>query len=192
MKRYRQFWETPKPRLASYSRTPLILSYNGVYRPGTADHIFKSNIRRLRIYRHKRETLEGAFSLLNTELRVGRISDTRGNQFKGISLYGGLHGPLVAADRAIVLNDLHAKHFVDFLDRIRQKQLPTEFSVAMNRFETLRWYVSKFLPGWHDGGGLGGNVGIKSLLGFSMIPTTITIDAAGKLRDCIADFYGVL
>lgn len=145
----------------------------------------------MRFYRHKRETLEGAFSLLNTELRVGTISDTRGKQFRGISLYGGLHGPLLGADRAIVLDDLHAKHLVDFLDRIRQKQLPAEFSAAMNRFETLRWNISKYVPDWHDGGGLGGSVGIESLLGVSMIPTTITVDAAKELRACIADFYGL-
>lgn len=143
----------------------------------------------MRIYRHKRETLEGSFSLLNTELRVGQISDTRGNQFKGISLYGGLHGPLMGADRAVVLDDLHARQLLDFLDRSQRQQLPTHFSVRMNRFETLRWGISKFLPHWHDGGGLSGSIGIKTLLGMSMIPATITIDAAKALRACLADFY---
>lgn len=165
--------------------------YNVPYRPCVAGPIDKFNIRPLRFYKHKRETLEGAFSLLNTELRVGEISDTRGNQFKGISLYGGLHGPLLGADRAIVLDDVHARHLVDFLDRARRKQLPSEFSVSMNRFETLTWNVSKFLHDWHDGGGLSGTVSIRSLLAAGMIPTTITLDAARELRACIADFYGV-
>jgi hypothetical protein len=182
--------ESAAIRPAESLATP-ILSYNDAQWPSAFGHRHKLKIRRMRFYRHRRETLEGAFSLLNTELRVGEISDTKGNQFKGISLYGGLHGHLVGADRAIVLDDLHAKHLVDFLDRIRQKQLPTEFSVAMNRFETLSWNVSKFLPDWHDGGGLGGGIGIKTLLGMSMIPATITIDAAKALRACLADFYGV-
>lgn len=165
--------------------------YNEPCRPSVAGLIDKPNIRLLRVYRHKRETLEGAFSLLNTELRVGNISDTKGNHFKGISLYGGLHGPLLGADRAIVLDDVHARNLVDFLDRAQRKQLPTEFSVSMNRFETLKWNVSKFLPNWHDGGGLSGTVSISSLLAASRIPATITLDAAEKLRACIANFYGV-
>lgn len=129
--------------------------------------------------------------MANTELRVGKISDTKGNQFKGVSLYGGLHGPLIGADRAIVLNDHHAKNLLEFLDRSQRKQLPTHFSVSMNLFETFRWNISKFLPEWHDGGGLSGYVSIKSLLGVSLVPATITLDAARKLRVCIADFYGV-
>jgi hypothetical protein len=145
----------------------------------------------MRFYRHKRETLEGSFSLTHTELRVGEISDAKGNQFKGISLYGGLHGPLVGADRAIVLDDRHARDLLDFLDRIQQQEIPAHFSVSMNWFETFRWDVSKFLPDWHDGGGLSGRLGIRAVLGVSMVPAVITRNTADKLRHCIADFYGV-
>lgn len=145
----------------------------------------------LRFYKHKRETLEGSFSLGNTELRVGKISDTKGNEFKGISLYGGLHGPLVGADRAVVLDQSHAKNLLGFLDRIQRKEIPDRFSVSMNWFETLSWDVARFLPDWHDGGGLSGRVSIRSMLGASIVPTVITIDAAQKLRICIAEFYAI-
>lgn len=145
----------------------------------------------MRVYKYKRETLEGSFSLANTELRVGKISDTKGNQFKGISLYGGLHGPLVGADRAVVLDDRHARKLLNFLDHIQGKEIPEQFSVSVNCFETLNWHVSKFLPDWHDGGGLSGRVSISSMLGARIVPTVITTEAAQRLSVCISDFYGI-
>ena len=144
----------------------------------------------LRVYKHKRDTLEGAFSLANTELRVGRISDTRGRQYRGISLYGGLHGYFIGADRAIVLDDEAAQRLLAFLASIQHKALPASFSVRMNLFETFSWDVGNFLPDWHDGGGLSGNISIRSLLGAGLVPATITMDAAQRLEACIRDFYG--
>ena len=145
----------------------------------------------MRIFKYKRDTLEGSFSLDNIELRVGKISDTEGNQFKGISLYGGLHGPLVWADRAVVLDDRQASGLLGFLDRIQRRDFPEQFTVSMNWFETLDWRVSKFLPDWHDGGGLSGSVSIRFMLGARIVPTVITTDAAHRLRSCISDFYGI-
>ena len=145
----------------------------------------------LRVYKHKRETLEGSFSLANTELRVGRISDTRGRQYKGISLYGGLHGYLIGADRAIVLDEAAVEGLLEFLLRLQRKDLPASFSVRMNRFETFSWDVGKFLPNWHDGGGLSGNISIRSLLGASLVGATITMEATQRLEACIRDFYGM-
>lgn len=145
----------------------------------------------MRVYRYKRETLEGSFSLTNTELRVGQISDTKGNQYKGISLYGGLHGSWIGADRAIVLDLAQAKELLEFLDHIRRRDFPASFSVKMNRFETLTWTASKFLAHWHDGGGLSGNIGIRSLLGVRLIPASITMEAAQGLAACIVEYYGI-
>lgn len=145
----------------------------------------------MRFYKLKRETLQGAFSLSNTELRVGNISDTKGDVFKGTSLYGGLHGPLVATDRAVVLSDLDAKVFVSFLERLQNREIPTYFSVSVYRLETFRWGVAEFLSKWHDGGGYSGQPSVRYFAGIRHIPATITADAAKNLRECIADFYNI-
>ena len=145
----------------------------------------------LRFYQHRRESTRGAFSISNAEIRVAEISDAKGNRHRGISIYGGLQGPFVAPERAIVLGEHDAKVMLSFLDRITRKEIPTFFSVSMNRVETFNWQVSTYLPQWHDGGGLRGTIGIKQFLGIRLVPATITVDAAHGLRSCIQDFYGI-
>lgn len=74
---------------------------------------------------------------------------------------------------------------------MQRKEFPAHFSVRMNLFESFRWDVSNFQPDWHDGGGIRGRLGIKTFLGLSMVPATVTLDAAAGLRACIAKFYGI-
>lgn len=133
----------------------------------------------------------GTFSLNNTQLYVGSVSDDGGSVHKALSLLSGeyTHGNVSYTTVHFFETD-DAVRLLGFLDQALAHDLPaifrfpaaaTGFMLSDGQFE---WAIDKFVPNWHGGGGLKGSLGGEG-------GQIITMKSAGRLRECIAEFFGI-
>ena len=137
------------------------------------------------------DTEAETFSLDGSQLYVGSIADSDGTVHKAITLLSGEYvtGHL-SYTLIYVIEPKDAARLLGFLDQIQSQILPATFQFPVPVLapfladSRLKWTVSKFVEKWHGGGGLKGSLGSKS-------GQIITMESAARLRDCIADFFGI-
>ncbi len=77
----------------------------------------------MRVFKLKRETLEGQFSLDHWQLYVGELSDKSDKRYKGMSVLGafGLH------EYPFKVSKEEAKRLTDVIDKVLNNYLPQNY-----------------------------------------------------------------
>ena len=144
----------------------------------------------MRVFKLKRETMEGQFSLDHWQLYVGDVSDSKGNTFKGMSILGA-HGEW--AEFPFTLSAHDARRMVKAIDAVLKNELPVKYSVKTGvMFTSFRLHFKKYISDWHGGGGYKSTIAFTlGILGFSAIYATISKNTLVGLRDCLVGYYGL-
>ena len=141
----------------------------------------------MRVYKLKRETQQGCFSLNNWQLYVGELSDAKNNKFKGMSILGA-HDMF---EFPFKVSQHDAKRFISAIDSILNNRLPVKYSLKTgSNFLTFNLKIGKQISNWHGGGGFKGSASLTTLGIFgSYAFVTISKSTLQSLKKCLGEFY---
>ena len=132
------------------------------------------------------------FSLDSAQLEIGMLTNSKGQSAKGINLVFPSQTPAYTfgprGTCCYILDEVEVGKFLNFLDRVLENELPSEYQFVGDRSGRwlgagdCLWKITKFVEGWHGGGGYRGR--FDNSFGY-----TLTKAAAEELRETVRSFF---